>query len=157
MKVNAAIALGSNLSSRFGGPEQNLREALRRMNDLGRVVAASSFYVTDPVGYLNQPNFVNAAALLETELGPLELLRGLLGIEQAMGRDRVNTPSKGPRTIDLDLLLYGEIERNEPELILPHPAMHARRFVLEPLAEIAPEMVHPRRKRTVRVLLKELS
>ena len=150
----AALALGSNLPSRFGAPADNLREAIRRLGDLGEVKAVSSFRTTQPVGYLDQPDFVNAAALLETPLGPLELLRELLALEHAMGRDRTAAaPAKGPRIIDLDLLLYADLVLADPELILPHPAMHQRRFVLEPLAEIAPGWVHPVSRLTVRELM----
>jgi 2-amino-4-hydroxy-6-hydroxymethyldihydropteridine diphosphokinase len=155
-----AIALGSNLPSRFGPPEANLREALARLGQLGAVMAVSSFYATDPVGYLDQPKFVNAAALLETDLGPLDLLHALLSIEQAMGRDRLHAPPKGPRVIDLDLLLYinssSSLVLDDPELILPHPAMHERRFVLQPLAEIAPNLLHPTTGLTVAELLARL-
>jgi len=145
--MTAAIALGSNLPSPFGSPVDNLHEALKRIASLGQIKAVSSFHTTAPVGYLNQPEFVNAAALLETTLTPLDLLHGLLAIEHAMGRDRAalqaNAPAKGPRIIDLDLLLYGDLILTTPELTLPHPAMHQRAFVLAPLAEIAPEMRHP--------------
>ena len=158
----AAIALGSNLPSHRGDPASNLREALHRLTDLGRVLASSSFYATDPVGYADQPKFTNAAALLETELGPLELLRALLALEQAMGRVRAaDQPPKGPRVIDLDLLLYaGEhgdgLVVADPELTLPHPEMHRRLFVLEPLAEIAPEWRHPTLHLPVHVLAEQL-
>jgi 2-amino-4-hydroxy-6-hydroxymethyldihydropteridine diphosphokinase len=155
-KTVAAIALGSNLPSAFGGPADNLREALRRMAALGSVTAVSSFHTTEPVGYVDQPQFVNAAALLETSLSPLELLHGLLAIEHAMGRDRAKVPAKGPRVIDLDLLLFGDLVMQSEELTLPHPAMHGRRFVLEPLAEIAPEMVHPGLGKSVREMLGQL-
>ncbi|HEV2710393.1 MAG TPA: 2-amino-4-hydroxy-6-hydroxymethyldihydropteridine diphosphokinase [Edaphobacter sp.] len=137
----AAIALGSNLESEFGDREANLREAVERLAALGVVRAVSTFHDTAPVGYLSQPKFLNAALLLETELGPLELMRGLLEVERRMGRERVI--AKGPRVIDLDLLLYGAVVMNTAELTLPHPEMHERRFVLEPLAEVAPGMVHP--------------
>jgi 2-amino-4-hydroxy-6-hydroxymethyldihydropteridine diphosphokinase len=147
--MTAAIALGSNLSSEFGDREANLREALRRLEALGRVTAVSSFHDTAPVGYTDQPRFLNAAALIETELWPLELLRGLLEIERAMGRDRESAPAKGPRVIDLDLLLYDDMELETPELTLPHAAMHQRAFVLGPLAEIAAEWRHPGLGRTV--------
>jgi 2-amino-4-hydroxy-6-hydroxymethyldihydropteridine diphosphokinase len=158
----AAIALGSNLPSRFGSPTGNLREALHRLADLGLVTSVSSFHATDPVGYLDQPRFLNAATLLETNLSPLDLLRGLLAIEHAMGRDRSTTALKGPRIIDLDLLLYtGDTGISEilsdPGLTLPHPAMHQRRFVLSPLAEIAPNLLHPTLHRTIADLLTDLA
>lgn len=149
----AAIALGSNLPSSFGDRAANLQEALRRLESLGHVLAVSSFHDTDPVGYEAQPRFLNAAALLETELLPLDLLRELLAIEHAMGRDRLTAPPKGPRVIDLDLLLCGEAILTTPELTLPHPAMHERRFVLAPLSEIAPEMQHPVLHRSIASLL----
>jgi 2-amino-4-hydroxy-6-hydroxymethyldihydropteridine diphosphokinase len=138
----AAIGLGSNLASELpGGREGNLREAIRRVGLLGSVKAISSFYDTAPVGVVAQPRFLNGAMLLETSRGPLELMRELLKIERAMGRER--TVPKGPRVIDLDLLLYGMAEIDMDELTVPHPAMQERRFVLEPLSEIAPDMVHP--------------
>jgi 2-amino-4-hydroxy-6-hydroxymethyldihydropteridine diphosphokinase len=154
--ITAAIALGSNLPSSFGSPANNLREAIRRMESLGHVKTISSFHATAPVGYIDQPQFVNAAALLETILSPVDLLHGLLAIEKAMGRDRASAPPKGPRIIDLDLLLYGELILTDPELTLPHPAMHQRAFVLAPLAEIAPEFQHPTQHAKVSDLLAAL-
>jgi 2-amino-4-hydroxy-6-hydroxymethyldihydropteridine diphosphokinase len=139
----AAVALGSNLSSAWGDREATLREAVRRAEELGRVVRVSSFYDTEPVGYVDQPRFLNGAMLLETELGPVELLRGLMEIERSMGRDRAAVAAKGPRVVDLDLLLYDEVVMETAELVLPHPALAERRFVLEPLAEIAGGMRHP--------------
>ena len=155
----AAIALGSNLSSEYGDRTANLREAIRRVSALGPIGAVSSFHDTAPVGYTEQPRFLNAALLLETELEPLALMRALLGIERDMGRDRTSTsaPAKGPRIIDLDLLLMDGVVLTSPELTLPHPALAQRRFVLEPLAEIAPNMLDPRSGRTVSELLAVLS
>jgi 2-amino-4-hydroxy-6-hydroxymethyldihydropteridine diphosphokinase len=153
MKALAAVALGSNLESRFGDREANLREAVRRIEALGEVRAVSSFYDTEPVGYLAQPRFLNAALVLETELKPVALMQGLLSIERTMGRERLGAIAKGPRVIDLDLLLYGDWVLWSEELMLPHPAMAERRFVLEPLAEIAPEWMHPVLGVTVRELL----
>jgi 2-amino-4-hydroxy-6-hydroxymethyldihydropteridine diphosphokinase len=153
----AAIALGSNLVSAHGGREDNLRGAIARIGELGTVSAVSSFYDTAPVGYLDQPRFLNGALLLETSLEPLELMTALLEIERSMGRVREGVVAKGPRVIDLDLLLYGNRIIESERLTLPHPAMHERAFVLEPLAEIAGEMMHPVLKLSVRELLKELS
>jgi 2-amino-4-hydroxy-6-hydroxymethyldihydropteridine diphosphokinase len=156
MKALAAVALGSNLKSWFGDREANLLEAVECIRALGEVKAVSSFYDTEPVGYQSQPRFLNAALLLETELGPLELMRKLLAAERAMGRERVGVVAKGPRVIDLDLLLYGQVVMTTEELVLPHPAMQERRFVLEPLAEIAPAIVHPSLGLTVRQMLERL-
>jgi len=150
----AAIALGSNLASQYGDREANLREAVRRLGELGEVKAVSSFYDTEPVGYLDQPRFLNGAAVLETSLDPSALMRALLEIERAMGRERVI--AKGPRVIDLDLLLYGNWVMNTAELTLPHPEMQTRRFVLEPLAEVAGEWVHPVFGVNVAELLRQL-
>ena len=163
MTRTAAVALGSNLASRWGAPEANLHEAVRRIAALGRVRAVSSFYATAPVGYIDQPEFLNAALLLETELEPLELMRELLAIERALGRDRSGAVPKGPRILDLDLLLMDDLiltdarsEDGQVELTLPHPAMHTRRFVLEPLAEIAPALRDPATQCTVAELLAAL-
>ena len=156
MKRLAAIALGSNLESRFGDREANLREAVRRIGALGEVRAVSSFYDTEPVGYLEQPRFLNGALLLETDLDPRTLMRELLAVERAMGRERLGAIAKGPRVIDLDLLLFGDWVLWAEELILPHPRMEEREFVLEPLVEIAPEWVHPVLGITVRQLFARL-
>ena len=145
----AAIALGSNLASVWGDREANLREAVKRVAKLGTVRGVSSFHDTEPVGFTEQPNFLNGAMLLETKLEPVELMRALLAIERAMGRDRASVPGKGPRVIDLDLLLMDDVILQTDELTLPHPAMAERRFVLGPLAEIAPAMVDPVSGRTV--------
>ena len=161
MKGIAAIALGSNLESRFGDRRANLQEAIRLMRPLGEIRAVSSFYDTEPVGFLAQPRFLNGALLLETDLEPLVLLRELLAVERAMGRERVGAMAKGPRVIDLDLLFYigsdgRQLVMNSEELVLPHPEMQARRFVLEPLAEIAPGMVHPVFGQSVQEMLEQV-
>ena len=153
-KSLAAIALGSNVGDRAA----HLDYALQRLGALGRVRAASKYFETEPVGTVQQGIFLNAAALLETELAPEPLLQALLEIERERGRDRAAAPPKGPRTLDLDLLLYklpdgvDEVMQTE-SLTLPHPEMHRRRFVLEPLAEIAPEWVHPQLKKSIQSLL----
>lgn len=156
-----AIALGSNLASQFGGLEESLRVAVDRVGALGAVKAVSGSYDTEPVGYTEQPRFLNGAMLLETEMEPVELMRALLEIERGMGRVRGKVPAKGPalkgpRVIDLDLLLMGDVVMETAELTLPHPAMRERRFVLEPLVEIASEMIDPVTGKTVADLLEEL-
>ena len=137
--MRAAIGLGANLGDR----EATVREATRRIARLGRVEAVSSLYETAPWGKLDQPAFVNAALILETRLEPRELLDGLLAIERELGRDRAREERWGPRSIDLDLLLCDQ-RVEDGELTLPHPRMHERSFVLVPLAEIAPQLRHPR-------------
>ena len=161
MRSLAAIGCGSNLESTFGDREANLQEAIRLIRPLGAVRAVSSFYDTEPVGLLAQPRFLNGALLLETNLEPLALLREVLAVERAMGRDRVGAVAKGPRVIDLDLLFYigsdgRQLVMNSEELVLPHPEMQARRFVLEPLAEIAPGMVHPVFGQSVQEMLEQV-
>lgn len=156
MRRIAAVALGSNLSSAWGDRRATLEEAVRRVGAHGTVLRVSSLHETAPVGYVDQPEFLNGALLLDTELEPVELLRGLLAIELAMGRDRGSVAAKGPRVIDLDLLLMGDAVVETSELTLPHPALGERRFVLEPLAEIAPELREPVTGRTVAKMLTEL-
>lgn len=151
MKKLVYLSLGSNLGDR----EKYLHEAISRLRDLGVIRQVSRFYETQPVEVQTaQPWFLNCVLAMETELMPLAFLRGMLAVEQSMGRLR--TEPKGPRTIDVDILFFGNDVLNTPELTIPHPAMHQRRFVLEPLAEIAPALMHPVLKRTVQELLDAL-
>ena len=138
----AYIGLGANVGDR----EATIREALARLGaEAGiDVVSVSALRETEPVGYLEQPPFLNGVAALETDLAAPELLRRVLAIERSLGRRR-DGPRYGPRTIDLDLLLYGDAEIDEPGLTVPHPRLHERRFALEPLAELAPAEVVPGR------------
>lgn len=138
------LSLGSNLGDRA----LNLHQALDQLGELGKVAAVSSFYDTEPVELTSQPWFLNCVAKLDTEKMPRQLMAAILGIEQKMGRQRKQ--QKGPRTIDIDILLFGSSIIDIPSITVPHPKMHQRRFVLEPLAEIAPEVRHPVFKRTIR-------
>lgn len=146
------VGLGSNLGDR----EQTIRGALARIKADPEidVVAVSSLRETDPVGYTDQPKFVNGAAALRTELSPKALLERLLQIERELGRER-SGPRYGPRTIDVDLLLYGSEEVDEPGLRIPHPRLAERAFVLEPLAELDSDLEVPGRG-SVRALLAAL-
>ena len=152
----AAVSLGSNLSSPCGPPAATLAEAIRRLGELGTVIAVSTLRLTDPVDLLDQPSFLNAAVLLDTSLSAPDLLHALLAIERALGRVRDGVASKGPRSIDLDLLLHDGAVTSTAELTVPHPRMHERRFVLEPLAEIAPTLLHPVFNTTISDLLARL-
>jgi 2-amino-4-hydroxy-6-hydroxymethyldihydropteridine diphosphokinase len=141
LKVLAFIGLGANL----GDPETQVRRAIAALGNLPRtrLLAASSLYRSAPVGVGEQPDFINAVAQIETALSPRALLEELLTTEARFGRER---PSPGaPRTLDLDLLLYGDRIIADPGLVVPHPRMHERAFVLMPLAEIAAEISIPRK------------
>jgi 2-amino-4-hydroxy-6-hydroxymethyldihydropteridine diphosphokinase len=133
----AYIGLGANLGDRAA----TLREAAQRLGTLGRITAVSSLYETEPVGFREQPPFLNAVIALETDLSPTELFGEFIAIEQDLGR--VRTFRNAPRTLDLDVLLMGDRILDTPDLTLPHPRMHERAFVLAPLAEIAPGVRHP--------------
>jgi len=137
-----------------GDREENLRAAIAALGDAGvRVVRVSSFYETEPVDFLEQAWFLNCAVEGETAVAALELLQALRGIELRMGSKKL--VAKGPRRIDMDILLYGSETIDTPELQVPHPRMHLRRFVLVPLAEIAPGARHPSLKKTVKQLFEE--
>jgi 2-amino-4-hydroxy-6-hydroxymethyldihydropteridine diphosphokinase len=140
------LSVGSNVGDR----EANLQDAIRRLGAIGKVVTISSLYETEPVDVTGQPWFLNCALALEVEKMPKQLLAAVLQIEHDMGRRRVQ--KKGPRAIDIDILLFGTSVIDTKDLTIPHPAMHERRFVLEPLAEIAPDERHPVFKRTIREL-----
>ena len=135
------VGLGSNLGER----RETLRAAIGRLRGLRevQVEGVSSFRDTEPVGYVDQPRFLNGVVELETELSARALLGVLLELERAFGRDRSTAPQHGPRTLDLDLLLYGDATIDEPLLKVPHPRLHERRFVLEPLVELDPDLEVP--------------
>ena len=136
----------------MGERVRNLQEAVAALGDAGiKIIRVSSLYETEPVDYTNQAWFVNQAVAVETEMAPMELLQTAQRIETQMGRTK--TVPKGPRLIDLDILLYNDEIIDLPELQIPHPAMHLRRFVLQPLAEIAPDALHPEMHRRVAELL----
>ena len=151
MRKIVYLSLGSNIGDR----EASLRAAIERLSAVGTVVTVSSFYETEPVEFTKQPWFINCAVAVETEKMPKQFMARVLAIEQAMGRRR--SQPKGPRSIDIDILLFANSIVDTKGLTIPHPAMHERRFVLEPLSEIAPEQRHPVLKRTIRELRDALS
>jgi len=153
---NACLALGANIPGPAGPPESTLAAATERFATLGHITARSSLYSTAPVGLAEQPRFINAAVSLETALPPRELLEQLLQIEREFGRDRSAGIPNGPRTLDLDILLYGSEIIHQPGLEIPHPRLAKRAFVLVPLAEIASNIVVPGTDLTVQQLLQQL-
>jgi 2-amino-4-hydroxy-6-hydroxymethyldihydropteridine diphosphokinase len=151
--TRAYVGLGANLGDR----ERTIRAALAELDGTPgvEVAAVSRLVETEPVGYLDQPRFLNGAAALETSLPARELLDLLLAVERRFGRDREGVAPQGPRTLDLDLLLYGTARIEEPGLRIPHPRLHERRFVLEPLAELDASLEVPG-KGAIQTLLAEL-
>lgn len=146
----AYLSLGSNIADR----EANLRTAIDELKKLGIMVSVSPVYETEPVGFQDQPDFLNCVVAFETILDPHALLASTQNIENSLGR--VRTILNGPRTIDIDILMYGDAIIQTDTLTIPHPRMHERRFVLTPFADIAPDAVHPTSGKTVRTLLNEL-
>ena len=141
--MRAYVGLGANLGDR----EATIRRAVELVDELAgvKVVGVSSLRETEPWGPVEQPRYLNGAVAVETDLPPRELLDALLDVERRLGRARDDEERWGPRTIDLDLLLYGELVLDEPGLDVPHPRLHERRFALEPLSELAPDALVPRR------------
>lgn len=146
----AYVALGSNQGDRL----RLLREAVGRLSDYGTIEAVSAVYETAPVGVTEQAAFLNAALRLRTELGPEALLAAMHAIEADLGR--VRTTVNGPRTLDLDLLFYDQLVLDTADLVLPHPRLHERAFVLVPLADIAPDLEHPNTGLSARDLVSAL-
>ncbi|MBI2541443.1 2-amino-4-hydroxy-6-hydroxymethyldihydropteridine diphosphokinase [Candidatus Woesearchaeota archaeon] len=145
------VGIGSNI----GHKEENIRKAVDLIKEKCKILKKSSLYETEPVGYREQDWFLNCAIEIETKLEPLELLEFLQSIEKKMGR--IKKIKNGPRIIDMDILFYDNLFINEKNLIIPHPRLHERLFVLEPLKEIAPYFVHPVLNRKIKELYKELT
>jgi 2-amino-4-hydroxy-6-hydroxymethyldihydropteridine diphosphokinase len=143
LKKTVYLSLGANIGDRRG----QIAAATAKLGKLGTITATSSLFETEPMEMPRQPWFLNCAVALETELMPKQLMKAILGIEKEMGRRR--TQPKGPRSIDIDILLFGNSVVDAAGLTIPHPAMHERRFVLAPLAEIAPGALHPVLKKTI--------
>jgi len=151
VKKRIYLSLGANLGDRL----VNLRNAIAGLRELGELVAQSSIYETEPVDVEQaQPWFLNCAVAIDTELSPREVLDKILSMELAMGRVRVQ--KRGPRPVDIDIILFADEMIDLPGLTVPHPAMQSRRFVLVPLAEIAPFAIHPLLRKSVRELLNSL-
>jgi 2-amino-4-hydroxy-6-hydroxymethyldihydropteridine diphosphokinase len=146
MRTRVYLSLGSNIGDR----PAHLKQAIGLLGRLGTIVAVSSFYETEPVENTEQPWFLNCAVAFETDKTPKQLLSAALKIEREMGRTRSRQLWKGPRIIDIDIIFFGDAVIHSTGLAIPHPAMQQRRFVLEPLAEIAPDVRHPVLKQTAR-------
>jgi 2-amino-4-hydroxy-6-hydroxymethyldihydropteridine diphosphokinase len=140
------LCLGSNMGDR----RKNLALALKRLQNIGEVEGISQVLETDPVGYISQPLFLNQMVKMHTSLSPRKLLTEILTIENALGRTRIFPFA--PRTIDIDIIFYEDWIVDQPGLTIPHPRMHERRFVLAPLLELSPELIHPRMKKSISAL-----
>ncbi|MBX9765090.1 2-amino-4-hydroxy-6-hydroxymethyldihydropteridine diphosphokinase [Patescibacteria group bacterium] len=149
--VIAYLGLGSNM----GNPRGQIETAVKNLSQCGVVISRSPLYKTEPMGDMLQDWFLNCVVKIDTSLSPRQLLEDIHAIENAMGR--VRTVKNGPRTIDIDILLYGDEVISENDLEIPHPRFHERRFVLIPITDIAPLVVHPIFKKTASDLLKEVS
>lgn len=149
----AYISVGSNIGDKLSNCQKGIAELTR--SDRSRLMAQSQFYSTEPVDYEDQDWFVNAAVKIETRLNPFELLKTLKSIEREAGRT-AESIRFGPRILDLDLILYDDLVINTAELVVPHPRMHKRRFVLQPICDIDPAIVHPIIKKRLRDLLESL-
>jgi 2-amino-4-hydroxy-6-hydroxymethyldihydropteridine diphosphokinase len=149
----AYIGMGANIPSSAGPPDATLADAVERLRSIGHKRCCSSLYSTAPVGFADQPRFLNAVIGLDTGLSPASLLAALLRVERDFGRNRASAVPNGPRTLDLDILLYGDLVLHESNLDIPHPRLTARSFVLVPLAEIAPNLVVVPHQSTVTQLL----
>jgi 2-amino-4-hydroxy-6-hydroxymethyldihydropteridine diphosphokinase len=149
----AYIGMGANIASPAGSPEATLAAAAVRLDELDPLVASSSLYSTAPVGFADQPRFLNSVVAVETDLTPHELLRALLVIELEFGRNRNLGIVNGPRSLDLDILLYDDFVLGGASLEIPHPRLAERAFVLVPLNEIAPHVLDPRTGKTMSQLL----
>lgn len=148
------LGLGSNL----GDKEAYLLQAIAEINEqIGPIVARSVFFVSEPWGFESDNSFLNACVAAETTIEPKECLRLIKDIERTLGRPAAVSGSYKDRVIDLDILFYDHLVLDEPELVVPHPLLHQRGFVLEPLAEIAPDLMHPVLQKTIRELLSELN
>lgn len=150
MSVSAYISIGSNIGDRF----LNCQRAIDMLRTFVAVTAESSWYCTEPVGYLAQPEFVNAVLEISTDVTPQELLNHCRTIESMLGRERLI--HWGPRTIDIDILMFGNVILATPDLEIPHPRMTERGFVLIPLCEIAPNLIHPQSQKSIARHVKEL-
>ncbi|MER3445472.1 MAG: 2-amino-4-hydroxy-6-hydroxymethyldihydropteridine diphosphokinase [Candidatus Dadabacteria bacterium] len=146
----AFISIGSNLGKRI----ENCIRAVEAISDFARITALSSIYETEPVDKEDQPDFINCVLEIETSLSPFDLLTFLQSIETAIGREQIE--KQGPRVIDLDIVFYNDLVVETDDLIIPHPRAHLRRFVLEPLCEIAPGFIHPVLKASICELLNNL-